>query len=226
MNFVPPPKAKPRDEYFVETEEIRDRERAWKVTVFRGIETSPETWERVGEYERPFVGMYRTFEPFRQSDRHYALISRHHTTTGVMDLATGEVIAEEPIDEAGFCPVEFYVPDWYDVHDGSVMPGSQYWDDEKMAWPRGDFGFVAGCVWADDNAMKVQYLDLSRVSEGVITREERFGYFPLANVRGAPLQSLVRVYKGIVVVSTDAVFNLNTGIMQGDPLEDANRRDE
>jgi len=39
---------------------------------------------------------------------------------------------------------------------------------------------VAGCVWGDDTSWKVQYLDLSRADEGVLRREERFGYIELA----------------------------------------------
>lgn len=41
------------------------------------------------------------------------------------------------------------------------------------------FGFVCGCVWGDDTSWKIQYLDLSRVSEGIITRDDRFGYIEL-----------------------------------------------
>ena len=41
------------------------------------------------------------------------------------------------------------------------------------------FGFVAGCIWADDSTWKVQFLDLSRASQGVIGRDERFGYLEL-----------------------------------------------
>jgi hypothetical protein len=41
------------------------------------------------------------------------------------------------------------------------------------------FGFVAGCVWGDDSAWKLQYLDLSRAAEGILRREERFGYLEL-----------------------------------------------
>jgi hypothetical protein len=41
------------------------------------------------------------------------------------------------------------------------------------------FGFVAGCIWGDDSSWKVQYLDLSRASEGLIKRDERFGYIEL-----------------------------------------------
>jgi hypothetical protein len=126
--------------------------------------------------------MLQTFEPFRQGKREFALISRDYTKTAVLDLASGEVIAEETHAGSrgyGFCPVGFYVPDWWDVHDGSELPGSEHWssDDE---WPTGDFGFVWGCVWGDDSSWKIQYLDLSRVQDGVINRDERFGYIELA----------------------------------------------
>lgn len=46
--------------------------------------------------------------------------------------------------------------------------------------PDGTFGFVWGCIWGDDSSWKVQWLDLSRVAEGVLTREERFGYVELS----------------------------------------------
>ena len=45
----------------------------------------------------------------------------------VLDLATGQVIASEPITSGGFCPVGFYVPDWLDLHDDSFIPGSEFW---------------------------------------------------------------------------------------------------
>ena len=85
-------------------------------------------------------------------------------------------------DEAqsnGLCPVGFYVPDWWDVHDGSNLPGSYYWKDDAEH-PKGDFGFVWGCIWDDDSSWKVQYLDLSKVQEGIIKRDERFSYIELA----------------------------------------------
>ena len=42
----------------------------------------------------------------------------------MLDLATGSVIVAEPVSSGGFCPVGFYVPDWWDLHDESVIPGS------------------------------------------------------------------------------------------------------
>ncbi len=41
------------------------------------------------------------------------------------------------------------------------------------------FGFIAGCIWGDENTWKVQYLDLSKAHEGILVREERFGYIEL-----------------------------------------------
>ena len=149
-------------------------------------ESPPGTWAQVsvevldgdlvvGTYDRDYQ-MLRTFEPFRQGDRHFALVSPHYEATSVMDLQTGEIIAEEE----GFCPVGFYVPDWWDIHERDlergVLPGSLGWTLDHE-WPsRGDFGFVWGCIWGDDASWKVQYLDLSRIQQGELRREERFGY--------------------------------------------------
>jgi hypothetical protein len=41
------------------------------------------------------------------------------------------------------------------------------------------FGFVAGCIWGDESTWKVQYLDLSRAAEGIVHRDDRFGYIEL-----------------------------------------------
>jgi len=41
------------------------------------------------------------------------------------------------------------------------------------------FGFVAGCVWGDDSSWKIEYLDLQQVSQGIIRRDDRFGYIEL-----------------------------------------------
>lgn len=41
------------------------------------------------------------------------------------------------------------------------------------------FGFVAGCVWGDDSTWKIQYLDLSEAENGIVKRDDRFGYIHL-----------------------------------------------
>jgi hypothetical protein len=70
-------------------------------------------------------------------------------------------------------------------HDGSTIPGSEHWNADKE-WPVGGFGFVWGCIWGDDSSWKAQHLDLRRVQEGVIARDERFGYVRLATDASTP----------------------------------------
>lgn len=180
-DFEIPSLPKPRDEYMVTAARTMADGGGWdtsKVEVFRRIGTTD--LEKVCEYGRDYA-LLHTFEPFRQEGRDYALISRHYTRAAVLDLATGEVIAEEeePTPGGGFCPVGFYVPDWWDVHDGSVIPGSEHWNAD-CEWPVGDFGLVWGCHWGDDSSWKVQHLDLRRIREGALTRDDRFGYVELA----------------------------------------------
>ncbi|HEX7664214.1 MAG TPA: hypothetical protein VF407_06890 [Polyangiaceae bacterium] len=177
-DFEIPSKPKPRDRFVVAAAPkpngpgIMD---SLTIDVFRRGEERP-----VARYERNHSGLYSTFEPFRQGTRELALISRDYRRTAVLDLATGEVVAEEKeSDGEGFCPIGFYVPDWWDVNDGSILPGSEYWTASNE-WPGGDFGFVWGCVWGDDSSWKIQYLDLRRVREGIVLRDDRFGYVPVA----------------------------------------------
>jgi hypothetical protein len=179
-DFEIPPRPKPRDRYFVRGTR-KDYGPATVagtvVEVFRRAGAGGEP-EKLREYERNY-GLLHTFEPFRQGGREFALISPLYVGTSVLELATGRVIAAEPVSPTGFCPVGFYVPDWWDVHDGSVIPGSERWTTDSE-WPTGEFGFVWGCVWGDDSSWKVQCLDLTGIQDGVIRRDERFGYVELA----------------------------------------------
>ena len=181
-DFEVPSRPAPRDKYFVKTSAKRSGPETWEemfVDVFRRHASLGEA-EKICRYERNYA-MLHTFEPFRQGTRELALISRDYTRTAVLDLISGEVIAEEASGSkgSGFCPVGFYVPDWWDVHHESKIPGAKYWSADAE-WPVGDFGFVWGCHWGDDTSWKVQYLDLSRVQQSVITRDDRFGYVELA----------------------------------------------
>ncbi len=185
VDFEIPSQPKPRDKYVVKGRPKPNQPGTWDSTiveVFRRIGSSGDL-EKICEYERNY-SLLLTFEPFRQGSRDFALISRDYTKTAVLDLKSGRVIAEE-IDEpgapagAGFCPVGFYVPDWWDVNDGAIIPGSENWNADRE-WPNGDFGFVWGCQWGDDFSWKVQYLDLSQVQQGIVRRGERFGYLELA----------------------------------------------
>lgn len=179
-DFEVPSLPKPRDKYVVRTSKKPHEAGAWGSTNVEVHRQGATGLERVGAYERNYA-LLGTFEPFRQGARELALISRDYTRTAVLDLSSGEVIAEEAETAEGeeFCPVGFFVPDWWDLHDGSEIPGGESWNDDKE-WPVGKFGFVWGCHWGDDSSWKVQHLDLSRVQEGILTRDDRFGYVELA----------------------------------------------
>jgi hypothetical protein len=187
VDFEIPSQPKPRDKYVVKGLPT-NRPGTWDTTIIEVFRrTSPSGGlEKICEYERNY-SLLRTFKPFRQGSRDFALISRDYTRTAVLDLESGSVIAEEMEEPgassgAGFCPVGFYVPDWWDVNGGSVIPGSEYWSADRE-WPNGDFGLVWGCYWGDDSSWKVQYLDLSRVQQGVVRRDERFWISGTGDVR-------------------------------------------
>jgi hypothetical protein len=172
--WQPPPLPKPRDRYTTRVTSRGDP-RAWETVHVEILDGDTV----IAEYDRNY-SMLQTFEPFRQDAHPYALISSDYTATSALDLATGAVIAAEEPAGTGFCPVGFYVPDWHDLHDAKLLPGSLSWRPDDHQWPCGDFGFVWGCIWGDDSSWKVQYLDLSAVRDGEIRRDERFGYLRLA----------------------------------------------
>jgi hypothetical protein len=185
--WQPPPPPKPRDRYTtrVRTTKLPGR---WETVHVDVLDADAV----IASYDRNYR-MLQTFEPFRQGDRMLALISTHYTATSVMDLHTGDIIATEEPASGGFCPVGFYVPDWWDLHDGTTLPGSMHWRPADDEWPAaGDFGFVWGCIWGDDSAWKVQYLDLSSVTDGMIRRDDRFGYLKLATDSKLQPQDFIR----------------------------------
>lgn len=230
-DFETPDLPKPRDKFAVRCTSKKNAPGTWDSTVVEVCRRSFHGLERICKYERNYR-MLGTFEPFRLHGREFGLISRGYTRTAVLDLTSGKVIAEE-VDKpgappgAGFCPVGFYVPDWWDLHDGSVIPGSETWNADQE-WPNGSFGFVWGCLWGDDSSWKVQYLDLSEIEKGIVRRDERFGYVELAasgfaspslapdlephNSKPPPFISVTR-YAGTshVVFSVEMAFDLESG---------------
>lgn len=120
--------------------------------------------KQIGSYERNY-SLLKTFEPFRQDNKWYALYSPNYTATRVMELPSCKDLGGEEPASHGFCPVEYWVP----THD---------YDEDEIS-KAGYFGLIAGFVWGDDSSWKLQWLDLSEASKGIVRREERFGYVPL-----------------------------------------------
>lgn len=210
--FEVPPLPKPRDRFSSRVTRTSEPGR-WTTVHVEVLEQA----RVIAEYDRNYA-MLQTFEPFRQGETHYALISPDYTATSVLDLATGEVVAAEEPDSFGFCPVGFYVPDWHDVYgQGHAYPGTLTWRSD-YEWLTGDFGFVWGCVWGDDSSWKVQYLDLSAIRDGVLRRDERFGYVKLAVNPALEAREFIRVqqWQGhqLVEFAVEVSFDLSTGAIR------------
>lgn len=157
--------------YSIKIEKVETKEGCWntlKVLIY-------DNGQLIGSYDRNYSTLYGTFLPFKQNGKHYALFSSCYSATSVMELPSCKVIATET--ERGFCPTGYYVP----CVEDSVLEE----DDEhsnyryKVIGPNGNFGFVCGCFWGDDSSWKIQFLDLSKISEGIISRDDRFGYIEL-----------------------------------------------
>ena len=209
--FQIPPAPTPREKYTFVAIEIESGDGTWD-TLRVDIKDADNI--TVAKFDRNYPTMYRTFEPFRQGERMFALVSSDYTCTSVLDLQTGDVVASEEPHSMGFCPVGFYVPDWWDIHDGSILPGSHHWSPHHEL-PKGDFGFVWGCVWGDDSSWKVQYLDLTSVQAGQIKREERFGYVKLASHPKLGAKEFINCnfWKGncTVTFAIEQTFDLESG---------------
>lgn len=133
-----------------------------KIKVF-SVEGSKGTL--LGGYTRNYPRFaIETFLPFSRGNRDFALFSADYTCTRVMELPSCRDIGGEQPSSAGFCPVGYCVPEIY-VSETSSRES--------------DLGFVSGCVWGDDSSWKVECLDLTRVSEGILKRDSRLGYFEL-----------------------------------------------
>ncbi|HWH10612.1 MAG TPA: hypothetical protein VG165_05755 [Solirubrobacteraceae bacterium] len=154
----------------------------------------------VGSYERNYPSLLRTFFPFARGGREFALYSTDYTATRVMELPSCVDLGGEERSPGGFCPVEYFVPT--DADSGDAL----------------DVGFVAGCIWGDDSSWKLQALNLSRVEEGCLARDERFGYVELPDKASLSDVLVVRRHDSSadfggywVEVEASLKFQLDTG---------------
>lgn len=256
LNFPIPTKGI-RDLYKPEISENREGWTKTHVKVMRkDISTSgEEKWTQVAEYERNYA-MLKTFEPFQHLQdglwKHYALISTRYTRLEVLDLQSGEIIAVEPFPKAdahyahnsngkveegddlpgmGFCPMEFYVPDWWDEYDETYIPKKDEVTGE-MKHPfksdsyaleildefkeySGRWGLYGGCIWGDDSSTKMRYVDLSRISEGVVTTDERFGYVQIPDNLTLRESVQFNADEGYITLLTPIMFNIENGTALG-----------
>jgi hypothetical protein len=107
--------------------------------------------------------------------------------------------------------------------DGAYLQKEHSWvwgeqQDYESGWIKypPNHGFVAGCIWGDDSSWKIQYLDLSRGEEGIIQKDERFGYIELP--RSVALRNAIHIY-GLpnsprVHIAISIEWDLKTGKMK------------
>lgn len=172
--------------YFITTDVVpssppgSERERrGWdtlNVTIWNGKSPDDPDKKRLGKYERNYSTMYNTFLPFSKAEKDFALYSPNYDSTRIMKLPECEDIGGEDINASGFCPVDYYIP--------------KYEGDEEIN-KNPQWGLVAGCTWGDDAHWKVQFLDLSQVDNGLIKRDDRFGYINLPS--GVDLKDAVHL---------------------------------
>jgi hypothetical protein len=132
-----------------------------------------------------------------------------HRGRGILRNDDGSrVVKEQVIKTADGVEQTLRAPDWGEEKD---------YESGWIKFPP-DHGFIAGCVWGDDSTWKIQYLDLSRVEEGIIRREERFGFIELP--RSVLLRDAIDVEDlddtGQLSIAISTRWNLLTGKM--DPL--------
>lgn len=190
------------EEFFVETEPVDNGPGRWKYLRVTVLQRTPSGSTKVGEYARNYSAMYHTFHPFQQEGKWFALYSRDYTATRIMELPSCRDLGGEEPHSHGFCPVDYYVP----YQNERVIAANQC----------GRFGFVSGCVWGDDSSWKIQFLDLSNISSGVIVRKEMFGYLamPRGTHRLSECVSLTSFYPPdtpVIALTAEISFNVVTG---------------
>jgi hypothetical protein len=170
-------------------------------------------------------------------------------------LPSGTLTVGEEKPGWGFCPVEFYVPDLFQTSRWSVfdpqsedlvvkrLPNDtdeqyerkvelrrknrQLEEDFLIAAYGGQFGIYTGCIWGDDSSWKIRYVDLSRIHEGIVTTDERFGYVELGAIGPLRNNVTIRSHNGKIRLSLPVAveFEQDSGAADKDALDSLNARE-
>lgn len=157
--------------------------------------------EEVFSYERDYPSFGKsTCKVFHQYDfvdhawRSYLLFSKDYVRASVLNLDNGDECDESyPIyhgkeePSISFCPMEFKTFPIVDDYDGSDKDIASWMEmcHERLDFCNdilsfsGVFALESGCIWGDDSSSKLRHVDLSRIRDGVLKCDERYGYFEL-----------------------------------------------
>lgn len=125
--------------------------------------------DKIGQYVRNYPHLLHTFCPFQQNGKDYALISKDYTRTVVIELPSFKFVTSFG---NGLHPACYHVPAVNeDVLGVPIGNGEEIWG------PSSKWALVAGSYPTDDTHMgyRIQFIDLSRLEEGVVTQDARFG---------------------------------------------------
>lgn len=180
---------------------------------------------KIGSYERNYPSLFKTFYPFEQNGKWYALYSPDYTCTRIMSLPDCKDLGGEEPNGNGFCPTGYYVPkfkthnftfegkqDSYNIYDFDEDDDCKENDDPNIPYQYTNFGFVCGCEWGDDSSWKIEYLDLSDATHGYLKRDNRFGYIEKPrDIKD--LKSCIRLTDNLkyVTIVCEKIFNIQTG---------------
>jgi hypothetical protein len=144
----------------------------------------------------------KIFEPFMVGDEWYALYVPGVMAIHIMSLPSCQDLGSEDSEVCGLYPMELYVPRYRlfsaglgeDKYNKAIINIKDIEDalrrisDEKVGvkgllcnmslseWRWCSFGFVSWYNSEDIQSRRVCFLDLSKSVEGVVRRQDRFGY--------------------------------------------------
>lgn len=152
--------------------------------------TIDDEWELIGSFNYGYHGHIEDiFCPFIHHGKWYATYSTKYTALSIASLGkTFEHVWSDDGGSYGFCPVEAAVPKiikrnivdhgpYIDVYWDINL--DEYGDRHLYELMDSPVCFYSGCVWGDDSSWKLQLLNISRLHEGVITKEHVVGHFEL-----------------------------------------------
>jgi len=206
------------------------------------FQTTPDGQKsKIGEYDRNYHSFMDTFQHFQINGKDLALYSSNYSCTRIMTLPDCKDIGGEPIAGEGFCPTGYYIPSYlvYEMtFDNGRKTTYRLYDPNTETCKREcscgasnsevisgllftPFGFVSGCHWGDDTSDKLEVFDLSKADQGVIKRDDRFGYIELP--RKMKLKDAIDMCDygdddepGHIRIATESYYDLETGKKRGD----------
>ena len=191
-------------EYEIREERLK---KGWGHSILHVLRNDDEVFS----YERTYPGFGKsTCVPFPQYDfvdhqwHDYLLFSEEYVRASALNLETKKRADEPyPIDDDGkehpgfgFCPTGFKVFSMMEEYvcadkdetkrDESIAFWNKtiddYPDNASFALEySGVFALESGCVWGDDTSDKLRYIDTSRIRDGILRTDERYGYFELGD---------------------------------------------